>query len=104
VIDEAHHLSRQTDVGDHPLYELLRRRAETVPRLLLLSGTPVLADTRGFLRILHLLEPVVFPLNDLEGFERRLKSRQLVAEIAASLWPDNVLSMEEDLDRLSEAF
>lgn len=104
VVDEAHHLSRQTDEGPHPLYELLRRYAASVPRLLLLSGTPVLADTRGFLRILHLLDPVVFPLNDLDGFERRLQSRQLVAEIAASLLPDNVLSMEDDLDRLSETF
>lgn len=104
VVDEAHHLSRQTDRGAHPLYELLCRHVARVPRLLLLSGTPVLADTRGFLRILHLLDPVVFPLNDLQGFERRLQSRQLVAEIAASLVPDNVLSMEDDLDRLSEAF
>lgn len=104
VVDEAHHLARQTDGGAHSLYELLRRHAARVPRLLLLSGTPVLADTSGFLRILHLLDPVVFPLNDLEGFERRLQSRQLVAEIAASLLPDNVLSMEDDLDRLSEAF
>lgn len=104
VVDEAHHLSRQTDEGNHPLYELLRRHATKVPRLLLLSGTPVLADTAGFLRILHLLDPVVFPLNDLQGFERRLQSRQLVAEIAASLLPENVLSMENDLDRLCEAF
>lgn len=104
VVDEAHHLSRQTDEGNHPLYELLRRHATKVPRLLLLSGTPVLADTAGFLRILHLLDPVVFPLNDLQGFERRLQSRQLVAEIAASLLPENVLSMENDLDRLYEAF
>jgi ATP-dependent helicase HepA len=104
VVDEAHHLSRQTDGGAHPLYELLSRHAAEVPRLLLLSGTPVLADTSGFLRILHLLDSVVFPLTDLEGFERRLQSRQLVAEIAASLLPDNVLSMEDDLDRLSEAF
>lgn len=104
VVDEAHHLSRQTDGGNHPLYELLRRHAAEVPRLLLLSGTPVLADTAGFLRILHLLDPVVFPLGDLQGFERRLQSRQLVAEITASLLPDNVLSMENDLDRLCEAF
>lgn len=104
VVDEAHHLSRQTDGRAHPLYELLRRHAAKVSRLLLLSGTPVLADTSGFLRMLHLLDPVVFPLNDLEGFERRLQSRQLVAEIAASLLPDNLLSMEDDLDRLSEAF
>jgi ATP-dependent helicase HepA len=72
--------------------------------LLLLSGTPVLADTGGFLRILHLLDPVVFPLDDLAGFERRVHSRQIVAEITASLLPENVLNMEDDLDRLRDAF
>ena len=104
VVDEAHHLSRKTEDGVHPLYELLRQHAPSIPRLLLLSGTPVLADTEGFLRILHLLDPVVFPLNDLAGFERRLHSRQLVAEIAASLQPDNLLAMEDDLDRLRDTF
>jgi ATP-dependent helicase HepA len=104
VVDEVHHLSRLSSKGTHPLYELLRQHAAGVQRLLLLSGTPVLADTAGFLRILHLLDPVVFPLNDLEGFEKRLQSRQLVAEIAANLAPEDRLMMERDLDRLCVAF
>jgi ATP-dependent helicase HepA len=104
VVDEAHHLSRRDTEASSRLYELLKRHAASVPRLLLLSGTPVLADTAGFLRILHLLDPVVFPLDDLIGFERRLQSRQLIAEIAASLQPENVLAMEDDLDRLRDRF
>lgn len=104
VVDEAHHLSRESQNGSNSLYHLLRRYAAQVPRLLLLSATPVLSDTAGFLRILHLLDPVVFPLDDLSGFERRLQSRQLVAEMAASLVPENVLSMEDDLDRLEGVF
>jgi ATP-dependent helicase HepA len=104
VVDEAHHLSRKSAEHAHPLYELLREHLPLVPRLLLLSGTPVLADTEGFLRILHLLDPVVFPLNDLAGFERRVRSRQLVAEIAAALQPENFLAMEDDLDRLRDTF
>lgn len=104
VVDEAHHLSREGRDGSNPLYELLRLHALRIPRMLLLSATPVLSDTAGFLRILHLLDPVVFPLDDLPGFERRVQSRQLVAELAASLVPENVLSMEDDLDRLQEKF
>ena len=104
VIDEAHHLSRANLDSTNPLYEMLRCHAAKVPRLLLLSATPVLADTAGFLRMLHLLDPVVFQLDDLAGFERRLQSRQLVAELTASLAPENVLSMEDDLDRLQESF
>lgn len=104
VVDEAHRLSREKSNGCTSLYELLRSHAARVPRLLLLSATPVLSDTAGFLRILHMLDPVVFPLDDLAGFERRLQSRQLVAELVASLVPENVLSLEDDLDRLQDTF
>jgi ATP-dependent helicase HepA len=104
VVDEAHHLSRQDEQCRNHLYDLLRVNAQQSQRLLLLSATPVLSDTAGFLRVLHLLDPVVFPLDDLAGFERRLRSRQLVAEAVAALVPDNVLSMEDDLDRLQDAF
>lgn len=104
VVDEAHHLSRQDQLGCNRLYDLLRVGTPRFKRLLLLSATPVLSDTSGFLRVLHLLDPVVFPLDDLAGFEKRLQSRQLVAEVVASLVPENVLSMEDDLDRLEEVF
>lgn len=104
VVDEAHHLARQDELGRNRLYDLLRVYAQQTQRLLLLSATPVLSDTPGFLRVLHLLDPVVFPLDDLAGFEQRLRSRQLVAETVAALVPDNVLSMEDDLDRLQGAF
>lgn len=104
VVDEAHHLSRQGAEGTNDLYEQLRARVRDIPHLLLLSATPVLADTAGFLRMLHLLDPVVFPLDDLPGFERRLASRQLVAETVAGLAPEHVLSMEDELDRLESAF
>ncbi|CAN5663340.1 hypothetical protein BH11PSE7_BH11PSE7_20090 [soil metagenome] len=104
VVDEAHHLSRQDAKGSSSLYELLRRHASSIPRLLLLSATPVLSDTVGFLRILHLLDPLVYSLDDAAGFDKRLQSRQLVAEVVAALAPENLLSMEDDLDRLEQAF
>jgi hypothetical protein len=77
---------------------LVRQSAKEVPSLLLLSATPALADTHGFLRLLHLLDPVVFPLEDLEGFERRIESRQVVAELVAKLVPENLLVLEDDLE------
>ena len=104
VVDEAHHLSRLGADGRNHLYDLLTAKAPDVRRLLLLSATPVLSDAAGFLRVLHLLDPVVFPLNDLSGFEQRLQSRQLIAEAASALIPENVLSMEDDLDRLEATF
>ena len=104
VVDEAHHLSRINDGQSHSLFELVRQSAKEVPSLLLLSATPALADTHGFLRLLHLLDPVVFPLEDLEGFERRIESRQVVAELVAKLVPENLLVLEDDLDQVVSTF
>ncbi|WP_440532400.1 protein DpdE [Variovorax sp. YR566] len=104
VVDEAHHLSREVEGQSSDLYRLLQNHAPRVPRLLLLSATPVLSDSAGFLRVMHLLDPVVFPLNDLAGFRRRLESRQLIAELVATLVPDNLYSLPEELDRLAAAF
>jgi ATP-dependent helicase HepA len=104
VIDEAHHLSTDTDTNGVSLFGLVRQHASSVTALLLLSATPALADTLGFLKMLHLLDPVAFPLEDIDGFRRRIESRQLIAELVARLVPENALTMEDDLDRLVAAF
>ncbi len=104
VIDEAHHLSTDQDENGVSLFGLISRYAPSMTALLLLSATPALADTHGFLKMLHLLDPVVFPLDDLDGFRRRIDSRQLIAELVARLVPENALVMEDDLDRLVVAF
>jgi ATP-dependent helicase HepA len=104
VVDEAHHLSRQSTGSERELYALLESHAKRVPRLLLLSATPVLGNAEEFLRVLHLLDPVVFPLEDLEGFKRRIDSRQVVAEVVSTLIPENVWGMGPDLDRLLENY
>jgi ATP-dependent helicase HepA len=104
VIDEAHHLSTDKDEDGVSLFGLVSQFASSVPALLLLSATPALTDTQGFLKMLHLLDPVAFPLDDLDGFKHRIESRQLIAELVARLVPENVLMMEDDLDRLVAAF
>lgn len=104
VIDEAHHLSADEDRNGLSLFGLVKQFAPSVSALLLLSATPALTDTRAFLKMLHLLDPVAFPLEDLEGFKQRIESRQFIAELVARLVPENVLVMEDDLDRLVAAF
>lgn len=104
VVDEAHHLSRQSTAEERAFYELVREHASRTPRLILLSATPVLGNAGEFLRVLHLLDPVVFPLEDLEGFKRRISSRQVVAEVISTLAPENVWGLGPDLDRLLENY
>jgi ATP-dependent helicase HepA len=71
VMDEAHRL----------LPELARRptlRADLVRArgLLLLSATPMRGDLSTFLGLLNLLDPVAFPLDDLDSFGRRVRQRE----------------------------
>lgn len=104
VVDEAHHLSRRVNESQSALYGLLQAHAQRIPRLLLLSATPVLSDPEGFLRVLHLLDPVNFPLNDLDGFQRRIATRQVIAEVVAALVPENLWGLPVELDRLKDAY
>lgn len=99
VIDEAHHLA-----GNRPLYELVQRTAVQVPRLLLLSATPVLRNEQGFLEMLHLLDPAVYPLDGGEVFTRRIGNRQALAETVAALIPENALQLGRFLDDIAQKF
>ena len=86
VVDEVHHLVAGSSQGSD-LYQQLRVLAHAAPRLLLLSATPVLADPNSTLRLLHLLDPEQFPLDDLDAFERVLSNRQEYGRVLLSLNP-----------------
>ena len=99
VIDEAHHLNRVPE-----LYADLREAIIAVPRLLLLSATPVLHNERGFLEMLHLLDPHVFRLEAEAEFRQRIEHRQALAETVAGLVPENLLQIEDFIDDLIKRF
>ncbi|MGA8170124.1 MAG: protein DpdE [Methylocystis sp.] len=104
VIDEAHHLTGKRAGSDGELYAELAAAAPKIERLLLLSATPALHNERGFLEMLHLLDPDTYPLDDEPGFRRRIESRQMLAQIVAGLVPENVLYLDHTLDQLAEHF
>ena len=86
VVDEAHQVVGRGQ-GD-PSFEQLREIASASPRLLLLSATPALQNERAFLGMLHLLDPDVYALDDVEGFRRRLEGRQELGRSLLGLSPD----------------
>lgn len=102
VIDEAHHVASGDDDAAIELYDLVRSYSKQIERLLLLSATPVLRNESGFLRMLHLLDDVVYDLEDEAGFRNKIKHRQVLAEAVASLDPQNVLYLDSVLDELTE--
>jgi ATP-dependent helicase HepA len=103
VIDEAHHLTASNaNESVRGFFGVVREIAHRAERLLLLSATPILRNESGFLQMLNLLDPVVYPLDDLEGFRAKVSNRQALAETVAALDPSNSLFMDSVLDELSE--
>jgi ATP-dependent helicase HepA len=75
VIDEAHRMiewSRQDPRRD----QALSFAARSSQGLLLLTATPMHGGAKGFLRLLNLIDPDVYRLEDIGSFQRRLQMRQ----------------------------
>ena len=109
VIDEAHHFSAWATSNDPMLVQQYHAVAEftadTRRKVLLLSATPVLNNERSFLAMLHLIDPVLYPLNGYEAFKTRVDNRQEVAEVLASLQEDESnYFLNQSLDSLDEFF
>lgn len=104
VIDEAHHLTERGLGGDESIYTEIARAAPRIDRVLLLSATPALHNERGFLEMLHLLDPGTYPLGGEVEFRRKVESRQALAEIVAGLTPENALYLDYTIDQLTSLF
>ncbi len=79
IVDEVHHLAAgalSDDVEAAERYELLAELARRAERVLLLSATPLLHNETTFLGMLHLIDPALYPLEDLEGFKRRVQDKR----------------------------
>lgn len=112
VIDEAHQVAQWVAA---PEGDWRRRQFDAFCRvfknprlrLLLLSATPTLhSNEAGFQALLHLLDPVVYPLGDFEGFRNRLQRHQTVATLYSQFQPqeDSGSYLEEALEQLTAAF
>lgn len=90
VIDEAHQIASLH--GGAPAqqicFDVVRRLATISPRLLLLTATPLLHNERDYLTMLHLLDPQIYSIEDIEGFRTRVAQRQGIAEACFVLKPD----------------
>lgn len=99
VVDEAHRLVQQDVV-----YTALEELCLHADRLLLLSATPVLHHEQQMLRLLHLLDPQMYDLDDLDGFQARVRNRHRVAMAFYALDPDFPFTIPEHTATISEAF
>lgn len=104
IVDEAHHLAAHAFSDNKDLKAQYLRLAEAcikVDRLLLLSATPLLHNEEAFLGLLHLLDPLLYPLDELEAFKTRVESRR---ELAKRFFAFQSASLDFVLETHSEAF
>lgn len=100
VIDEAHRLTSLAVGGRSGIYANIARASSIIERMLLLSATPALRNERGFIEMLHLLDPANYRLENEEEFRVKVEKRQELAEIVAGLVPENALYLDYTLDQL----
>jgi ATP-dependent helicase HepA len=88
VVDEAHRLLKTPDSA---VVRWLDEFAPKVPRLLLLTATPVLGHEAEFLHLLSWLEPAVYRVTpeDIDTFRRRVRQRQRIGRELLALAPDS---------------
>lgn len=79
VIDEAHKVVGGAFQGDKETrFRSLAKWVHDADRLLLLSATPAHRHEKEFLAMLHLLDPALYDLDELEEFRLRVKKRSEV--------------------------
>lgn len=101
VVDEAHQLVTEGDL-DAQAYRELESLAIAVPRLLLLSATPVLRREATHLALLHLLDPDVYTLDKIDDFRARLAIRKELATAVFQLDPAFSFLLGDAVEQIRE--
>ena len=102
IVDEAHQITTRSDQTETS-YSHAAQVAHQAERLLLLSATPVLHNEYGFLRMLHLLDPDVYRLEDETAFRHRIQNREAIGEILSDLRHEtNAIFVQNALEELVE--
>ena len=109
VVDEAHHIAALVtapkDSEQRAHFMAIRKIALKAERLLLLSATPLLHNEAAFQAMLHLLDPLIYPLGDLKAFRKRVASWQHVAELFHVFTESEAGSfLESSFEHLREMF
>ena len=108
VVDEAHQIAQYAhseDDEERGIYESIQSVTEVTDKLLLLSATPVLHNEAGYLAMLHLLDPQLYALDDVDGFRKTVRDRQQTAELFHRFAPDaDASQLQEAARELIEQF
>lgn len=100
VVDEAHRLAEAALASDVEA-KIAEMVAARTAGLLLLTATPIRGNAEVFHYLLHLVDPVAHPKDDLEGFLTRLALREQLAQ-SIELLDDQAMPWELVAETLKE--
>lgn len=104
VIDEAHKVVGDA-FEDEERFQSLAQWIHSSDRLLLLSATPAHRHEKEFLAMLHLLDPALYDLDDLEAFRLRVQKRSEVGGLLRDFVEgEDAFVLDIALDDLRDAF
>ncbi|WP_230540558.1 protein DpdE [Salinispora arenicola] len=101
VVDEAHRLVQVERPGCSP-YRELTELAHSVPRLLLLSATPVTSRATTHLGLLRLLDPDLYQWEDRAAFDSRFALRKQLATAVYALDADFESMLPTTIDEIGD--
>jgi ATP-dependent helicase HepA len=108
ILDEAHHIAAMATASDsreRRRFQTCKHLAHKSDRLLLLSATPAIDREQDFLVMLHLLDPITYQIDDVEGFRARVKNRQQIGRVLLSFKEGaNPFVLKTNLNQLRNLF
>ena len=103
IIDEAHKvMPRSKEQIETGPFRKIRKVSNMSRRLLLLSATPALHNEFGFLSMLSLVDPVAYRLDNINKFKAKVERREFIANIIATLTPENFYFLSTTLDKIRD--
>ena len=87
VVDEAHRVIATGATKAEGTAADIEELAHSVESLLLLSATPALGDEARLFGLLQLLDPSAYPKKGLDGFRRKVESRQEIGRLLLTMQP-----------------
>lgn len=103
IVDEAHRIAN--DSGPEQMFERVQNLCHEASSVLLLTATPVRSNEEGFLRLLNLIDPDNYRLNEVDAFRARVEARDEVADALSLLGSDEPsILMPEASETLRRCF
>ena len=104
VVDEAHQLASMAHQDEgRPNYAAVAALTQKVKHVLLLSATPVIRNEEGFLAMLHLLDPAVYQLDEIDDFKDLISKSTKIGELVTRLRPQqNPYLLRDTLQQLTD--